>query len=293
MKIIDNIKLLHNTLSNARKNNDSIGLVPTMGSLHEGHLSLLKKSINDNNVTVCSIYVNPTQFNDKIDFNKYPRDVKRDIKFLEKIRCDILFLPSDHEMYPKNGEKEEYSFIETMDILEGDKRPGHFFGVLTIVHKLFNLVRPKNSYFGEKDYQQLWLIQKFVSARKLPISVQGCPTIRTAQGLALSSRNQRLNKQEKKLSLILFQSMNILKKEIISTLKTNDNNNLKQSKLNNIKQRIRNKISQNTKIKLDYFEVIDVENFSFAKEIKMDKKYRIFIAAYISKIRLIDNILIK
>ena len=182
--------------------------------------------------------------------------------------------------------------MHAMEILEGEKRPGHFFGVLTIVHKLFNLVQPKRAYFGEKDYQQLWLIQKFVSVLKLPISVLGCPTIRTVQGLALSSRNHRLNKQEKKISLILFQSIYHLKKEIRLTLKINQNSILKNSDLHRIKEGIRNKISKNTNIKLDYFEVIDVENFSFAKEIKMDKKYRILIAAYISKIRLIDNILI-
>ena len=292
LQIINNIELLHDTLSNARKNNKSIGFVPTMGSLHEGHLSLLKRSNNDNNLTICSIYVNPTQFNDKIDFKKYPRDIKRDIKVLEKIKCDILFLPSDHEMYPKNEKKEDYSFMDAMEILEGEKRPGHFFGVLTIVHKLFNLVKPNRAYFGEKDYQQLWLIQKFISVLKLPTIVLGCPTIRTAQGLALSSRNKRLNKREKKLSLTLFQSIDILKKEIKLNFKTNQKNNLTNLELNRIQARIRNKISQNTSIKLDYFEVIDVENFSFAKEIKKNKKYRILIAAYISKIRLIDNILI-
>ena len=261
-----------------------------MGSLHEGHVSLLQKSINDNNVTLCSIYVNPTQFNDKIDFKKYPRDINSDIKILEKINCNILFLPSDDEMYPENDKKEDYSFMDAMDILEGEKRPGHFFGVLTIVHKLFNLIKPNRAYFGEKDYQQLWLIQQFVKALKIPINVLGCPTIRTAQGLALSSRNQRLTEQDKKIALILFKSVNNLKKEIKSNIK--HNNTLKKSDLVSIQERIRNKISQHTNIKLDYFEVIDVENFSFAKEIKMDKKYRILIAADVSKIRLIDNILI-
>ena len=290
MKIIHNIQLLRHTLSNVRKDKQSIGFVPTMGSLHEGHVSLLQKSINDNNVTLCSIYVNPTQFNDKIDFKKYPRDINIDIKILEKINCDILFLPSDDEMYPENDKKSDYSFMDVMDILEGEKRPGHFLGVLTIVHKLFNLIQPNRAYFGEKDYQQLWLIQQFVKALKIPINVLGCPTIRTVQGLALSSRNQRLTEQDKKIALILFKSANNLKKEIKFNIK--HNNTLKKSDIVSIQERIRNKIYQHTNIKLDYFEVIDVENFSFAKEIKRDKKYRILIAAYVSKIRLIDNILI-
>ncbi len=180
--------------------------------------------------------------------------------------------------------------MDVMDILEGEKRPGHFLGVLTIVHKLFNLIQPNRAYFGEKDYQQLWLIQQFVKALKIPINVLGCPTIRTVQGLALSSRNQRLTEQDKKIALILFKSANNLKKEIKFNIK--HNNTLKKSDIVSIQERIRNKIYQHTNIKLDYFEVIDVENFSFAKEIKMDKKYRILIAAYISSIRLIDNILI-
>ena len=180
--------------------------------------------------------------------------------------------------------------MHAIDILEGEKRPGHFFGVLTVVHKLFNLVQPNRAYFGEKDYQQLWLIQKFVNELKMPITVLGCPTIRTAQGLALSSRNQRLTEQDKKTSLILFQSINNLQNEIKLNLK--HNNTLSNSDLLCIKERIRNKISHHINIKLDYFEVIDVENFSFVKEINKYKKYRILIAAYISKIRLIDNILI-
>ena len=290
LKIIHNIELLRYTLSNVRKNKQSIGFVPTMGCLHEGHVSLLQKSINDNNVTLCSIYVNPTQFNDKIDFKKYPRDINSDIKVLKKINCDILFLPIDDEIYPKNDTKEDYSFMHAIDILEGEKRPGHFFGVLTVVHRLFNLVQPNRAYFGEKDYQQLWLIQKFVNELKMPITVLGCPTIRTALGLALSSRNQRLTEQDKKTSLILFQSINNLQNEIKLNLK--HNNTLSNSDLICIKERIRNKISHNINIKLDYFEVIDVENFSFVKEINKYKKYRILIAAYISKIRLIDNILI-
>jgi len=290
LKIIHNIELLRHTLSNVRKNRQSIGFVPTMGCLHEGHVSLLQKSINDNNVTLCSIYVNPTQFNDKIDFKKYPRDINNDIKVLEKINCDILFLPSDDEMYPKNDAKEDYSFMDTIDILEGEKRPGHFFGVLTVVHKLFNFVQPNRAYFGEKDYQQLWLIQKFVNELKIPVTILGCPTIRTAQGLALSSRNQRLAEQEKKTSLILFQSINNLKNKIKLHLKHNDT--LNNSDFISIKEIIRNKISHYNNIKLDYFEVIDVENFSFVKEINKYKKYRILIAAYISNIRLIDNILI-
>ena len=263
-----------------------------MGSLHQGHISLLEQSTIENNVTVCSIYVNPTQFNDKKDFEKYPRDIKRDEHLLKRIKCDILFLPSDHEMYPDNKANEDYGFMNGMDILEGEKRPGHFYGVLTIVHTLFKVIQPDRAYFGEKDYQQLWLIKQFVAHKNMPIEIRGCPTIRAEDGLALSSRNERLTLEEKKIALSLFSAMNNFKKEIQRMINKTSNYYLKTIEIESLKKTIARKIYKNPHIKLDYFEVIDVENFSFAKEIHTSKDYRVFIAAHIAQIRLIDNTLI-
>ena len=167
MKIVRNIEKLKDIMVDIKQKDYSIGFVPTMGCLHEGHLSLLKESIDHNQITICSIYVNPKQFNDKQDFSSYPRDEKTDIKFLKTINCDILFLPTDQEIYPNHDLHRNYNFTKCMSILEGEKRPGHFMGVITIVHKLFLLIQPDRVYFGEKDYQQLWIIKLFTQTFKM------------------------------------------------------------------------------------------------------------------------------
>tara|TARA_Y100001968_G_C19445304_1_gene765054 strand:- start:2940 stop:3785 length:846 start_codon:yes stop_codon:yes gene_type:complete len=279
-------------ISKTRKHGHSIGFVPTMGSLHEGHLSLLRKSVIENNTTICSIYVNPTQFNDQVDFQKYPRNISRDEELLRNVNCSVLFVPCDNEIYTENQQENTYNFSPCMHILEGEKRPGHFSGVITIVHKLFNIIQPDRAYFGEKDYQQLWLIKLFVKTLQIPVKIKSCPTIRDQHGLALSSRNERLTIKQKKLSLNLFKTLSNLKNEIQIKKKTCQNGQLNNLELNNLKNKAIREIQNNPLIKLDYFEVIDVENFSFALLIDINKKYRILVAAYVGNTRLIDNILI-
>jgi len=292
LKIIKNIKSLNQIISTIRKKGDSIGFIPTMGSLHQGHISLLKKSISENNITICSIYVNPTQFNNNTDFQKYPRNLKRDEDLLININCHILFLPCDNEMYPDNQKKKDYNFTPCMHILEGEKRPGHFIGVITIINKLFTIIQPDRAYFGEKDYQQLWLIKLFVKIFNIAVEIKSCPTIRDQNGLALSSRNKRLKLKEKKTALNLFTTMQNLKNEIKLKRKTHKPHILTTLELQNLKKTAIDKIQKTPFIKLDYFEIIDVENFRFAIDIDTNKKYRILVAAYVGKIRLIDNILI-
>ena len=291
MKIIQNIENLYKSLAVIRERGDSIGFVPTMGSLHKGHLSLLRQSIIDNSTTICSIYVNPKQFNDRSDFEKYPRNLLQDQMMLESINCDILFIPNDKEMYPIQTSSQDYSFIKNMDVLEGEKRPGHFQGVLTIVHKLLNLIHPNKVYFGEKDYQQLWLITQLVKTLKIPTEIISCSTVRDEHGLALSSRNQRLTPQEKEIALSIIDCLKSFKKDVQS-LANKVVGYLNDQELESLKKANTYKISKNSRIKLDYFEVIDVENFSFAKGISIKKKYRVLVAVYINNIRLIDNILI-
>jgi pantoate--beta-alanine ligase len=179
--------------------NETIGFVPTMGHLHAGHMALCKRSINDNDLTIASIFINPTQFNQASDFEKYPRTYDADIAKLSDIGVDYLFMPDREQMYPDGYEVKVTESNESME-LEGKHRPGHFDGVLTVVLKLFNLIQPARAYFGEKDFQQLLLIKKMVHALFLPVEIIACKTVRADDMLALSSRNSRLNEEERELA---------------------------------------------------------------------------------------------
>ena len=180
MEILRTTSSLDTFVKKCRQKLGVIGFVPTMGTLHDGHLSLLKNSIVDNDYTICSIYVNPKQFNNKQDLVSYPRNTESDIEKLKLINCDALFLPSDSEMYTSNDVSLEYDFSDWFNILEGQKRPGHFLGVVTIVHKLFNLVNPDKAYFGEKDYQQLRIIKLFVKTLNIAVQIISCPIVRNS-----------------------------------------------------------------------------------------------------------------
>ena len=284
LKIVKNIKCLQEIVFTVKKKKQSIGFVPTMGSLHAGHLSLIEAAASENDFTICSIYINPTQFNDKNDFNTYPRSYETDIELLKSLDCDLVFLPNDTEMYPRNKSIVNYNFTFCMNILEGEKRPGHFSGVINIVNTLFNLTCPSRAYFGEKDYQQLWIIKSFVKNFHLPIKIRSCPTVRDSTGLALSSRNANLNKEEKIQATHLFKTLQkfklSLESEIIST----------KDNIIDLKKNFIDFFTKNSLIKLDYIEIIDEENFSFVNRIKKNIKYRILIAAHVGRTRLIDNI---
>lgn len=249
MKILKTVAEIKNELRN--QHSKQIGFVPTMGALHKGHLSLIEKSNMENDITIVSIFVNPTQFNNSDDLQKYPNSLNKDITLLKKQNTDYLFVPEYDELYKDNY---KYKIEETVfsDELCGAFRPGHFTGVLTVVMKLLNIVKPDKAYFGEKDYQQLLLIKEMVEVFFMDIKVIGCPTIREEDGLALSSRNLRLTKNERELAKLFPQ--------------------LLQSNLSN--EQVQSELNKNG-FKVDYIK---------------SKLGRRFGAAYLGKVRLIDNV---
>lgn len=223
MKTVHTIQDLRNALQSFRSEGKTVGLVPTMGALHAGHASLVKRSVKDNDVTVVSIFVNPTQFNDKNDLAKYPRTLDADCILLEKIGADIAFAPTVDEIYPEPDTR-TFSYPPTDEVMEGGYRPGHFNGVCQIVSKLFMMVEPDRAYFGEKDFQQIAVIKAMVADQKYPLEICPCPIVREKDGLALSSRNTLLSPDERTLAVnisrVLFISQSYAKNHTLSETKT-------------------------------------------------------------------------
>jgi len=274
MKTYTSIESLKKELKNLKKKNRSIGFVPTMGYLHKGHISLIKRARKDNDIVVASIYVNPLQFGVNEDYGRYPRDLERDKRMLKENGCDILFAPSDKEMY-----KEQLVSVRIKDLSEklcGISRPTHFEGVLTVVAKLFNIVTPDRAYFGEKDFQQYLIIKKMVEDLNFNLKVIACPIVREKDGLAMSSRNTYLSEDERKRALVLYRSLKA-GKEIIE----------KSGDIKKAKETIREIIESEKPDRIDYIEIYDENGL---KEITNDTKYcRIFLAVFFGKTRLIDN----
>jgi len=256
----------------------TLGLVPTMGALHEGHLSIVNRAKKENDYVVVSIFVNPTQFDKEEDLLKYPNTVETDLKLLEDLQCDFVFMPKIEEIYADNVVSDSFDFDNLDKVMEGAFRKGHFDGVATIVKKLFNITHPNNAYFGEKDFQQLQIIKKMVEIESIPIQIIACEIYREDDGLAMSSRNLRLSpKQRNAAPLIhktLLQSIELIHQKKIDFIKTFVENNMKRNEF----------------LELEYFEIADIETLIPATEIIPDKKYRAFIAAFAGPIRLIDNI---
>jgi pantoate--beta-alanine ligase len=266
-------------LSPLTHQNKLIGFVPTMGALHEGHLSLLKKSLEENDVTVMSIFVNPTQFNNPDDLEKYPRTLEEDVKKMGKISdAIIVYAPSVSDIYEGNTVSESFEYDGLEHQMEGQHRPGHFDGVGTIVKRLFEIIKPTTAYFGEKDFQQLQIVKKLVALYAIPVEIMGCPIFREASGLAMSSRNERLSPDARKKAAAIF--------EILQQGKLKFAN---QSVSETI-QFVKKEFEKHPEFELEYFEIAD-ENTLLSTEVKEpNKKYRGFIAVFIEKIRLIDNI---
>ena len=222
MEIVHTIKELKTKLQVQREKGKTIGLVPTMGALHAGHASLVKRSVNENDVTVVSVFVNPTQFNDKKDMEKYPRTLEADCELLERIGANIVFAPSVSEVYPEPDTR-VFSYPPTDEVMEGRFRPGHFNGVCQIVSKLFMIVEPNKAYFGEKDFQQIAVIKAMVADQKYPLEICPCPIVRETDGLALSSRNTLLSEAERKIALniskTLFESLEYAKTHTLTETK--------------------------------------------------------------------------
>ncbi|MFA6017073.1 MAG: pantoate--beta-alanine ligase [Patescibacteria group bacterium] len=279
MDTIISLKQIQTITKELHKTGKTIGFIPTMGALHDGHLKLVQESKAKNDVTIVSIFVNPAQFSPTEDLAKYPRPFEHDKKLLAKEKVDYLFYPDPKTMYP-NGFQTFVTPTELSNVLEGKIRPNHFTGVATVVLKLFNLIKPTNSYFGQKDFQQSVVIKQMIRDLNLPIAINIVPTVRDKDGLALSSRNIFLNPQERVQALGLYQSLLLGKKLILEGNKN----------VLTIKTRMKDYLKINKLVRLDYIEICDQENLSTFQVVP--KKAVVLIAAYVGKTRLIDNLII-
>jgi pantoate--beta-alanine ligase len=265
-------------LASYLSNNKTIGFVPTMGALHQGHLSLLQQSAAENDITVISIFVNPTQFNNSEDLEKYPRTLDSDVSKIEQVNSNILvFAPSVNEMYEGSTVSGSFSFDGLEQQMEGRHRPGHFDGVGTIVKKLFEIVQPNNAYFGEKDFQQLQIVKKLAHKNNMPVNVIGCPIHREANGLAMSSRNERLSNEDKDKAGLIYKTLKEAREKF------------KSESPKTIIKYVKDTFLKHPEFKLEYIEIANEETLLPIID-KDNNKYRAFIAVFISGIRLIDNI---
>jgi pantoate--beta-alanine ligase len=274
MKIINQIQDLTNYIQDLKLSNKTIGLVPTMGALHKGHMSLIGKARQENDIVVCSVFVNPIQFNNKEDLEKYPRNVEKDALLLEENGCDIMFSPIAQEIY-KEEPTEQFSFGSLENVMEGKQRPGHFNGVAIIVSRLFNWVSPNRAYFGEKDFQQLAIIKNMVSQLGSNVEIVPCPIVREEDGLAMSSRNSRLSQKAReiapKIHLILQKSATMKDSLSFSQIKTFVVNEFKLIK----------------DFELEYFEIVDDTTLQPISK-KGDNGVVGCIAVWLDGVRLID-----
>ena len=278
MLVFRDISTLQNHLKNLKNNNKIIGFVPTMGALHNGHLSLVKKSISQNDSTVVSIFINPTQFNNVDDLKTYPSDIDKDLELLRSISDKIIvFNPEPDELYAGDIRLEKFNFNGLDRYMEGEFRGNHFVGVATVVSKLFSLIIADYAYFGEKDFQQVRIIENLIKEKKFKIKLIRCETIRSEDGLALSSRNNKLNFSSKKIATNLFKALNFAKEKIDDL------------GIDEIEQKISDNLANFKEIELEYFVVADEKNLKPIKH-NQAEKCRAFIAACVSGVRLIDNV---
>ena len=261
------------------KTNKSLGLVPTMGALHSGHESLIEKALIENEIVIVSIFVNPTQFDNKDDLINYPRDLEGDIEKIKKLDSKIIiYSPSIKDLYIENLTVKDFNFGFVGNELEGHFRKNHFNSVATIVEKLFYLFKPNRAYFGEKDYQQILIIKNLILKSNLNIELTSCPTVRDHDGLALSSRNNLLSEKERKIAPIIYKTL------------LNVKNKIKNEQIESVISKIENEFKSTPCLKLEYLEIREALSLKHVKKINKEKKYRVFISAVIGKIRLIDNI---
>lgn len=279
MKIAKTKALLHQYLQPYRRDGARIAFVPTMGALHQGHIALVNHAKTLADVVVCSIFVNPTQFNDPKDLEKYPRPIEKDIALLEAAQCDVLFQPEVDELYAP-GEQWHLDLGGLDDVLEGLHRPGHFQGVTQVVKKLIDAVQPDVACFGQKDFQQYRVVQYMVDALQLPVALEMCPTIREPDGLAMSSRNVRLTEQGRKQALALYQTLHQAKADRGSQT------------LHAIRKNAIEKLENSPGLQLEYFEIYDADTFQEVQEAAPAQSLVALVAAWVDGVRLIDNILL-
>ncbi len=277
MKVFETASGLNQAINEIKAKSPRIGFVPTMGALHPGHISLVKRSVSENDITVVSIFVNPTQFNDKNDLANYPRMLDKDLNLLEENGCDFVFAPTEKEMYPE-ADTRQFAFGSIEEVMEGKHRPGHFNGVGQVVSKLFEIVPAQKAYFGEKDFQQVAIIRKLVDMLQIPVGIISCPIFRETDGLAMSSRNMLLDEAQRKNAPFIYQTL----KESLS--KTGS------MSVEQLKLWVVNTINTNPYLETEYFDIVD--ELSLQSIGTWDHKGGKVgcIAVRVGKIRLIDNI---
>ncbi len=278
MQIFREKELLQNYLSDFHSNENSIGFVPTMGALHHGHLSLVSSSQQENKVTVVSIFVNPTQFDNAEDLEKYPNTLENDLFLLQQIKCDVVFVPNASEMYEDGLISEHFDFGGIESQMEGAFRKGHFDGVGTIVKRFFEIIKPTKAYFGEKDFQQLQIIKKLVDIENLPTQVIGCPIYREKNGLAMSSRNKRLTKEQQEGASLIYKTLQLAKE------------NYSNKTISDINDLIQKEFLNHSLLTLEYFTIADEKTLESIDKKDESKSPRAFIAAFLNSVRLIDNL---
>lgn len=277
MLIFTEIKSLQQKIKSL-KNGTTIGFVPTMGALHEGHLSLVEKAKKENDIVVVSIFVNPTQFDNADDLINYPKTIDKDLSLLKSINCDIVFTPTPEEIYANDIQSRSFDFDGLEFQMEGKFRAGHFNGVGTIVERLFEIVKPHKAYFGEKDFQQIQIIRKMAEKRNLPVQIISCQIHREKDGLAMSSRNMRLTKEQRVAAPFIYET---LKKAKIQFGTKNASEVVKL---------VVNEFKNHPLFNLEYIEIADEDTLLPVETKNPTKKYRAFIAVFAGKVRLIDNI---
>ncbi|WP_288443855.1 pantoate--beta-alanine ligase [uncultured Chryseobacterium sp.] len=278
MEVLKNRKVLQDFIERQKEMGKRIGFAPTMGALHNGHLSLYEEARKENDLVISSIFVNPTQFNNPDDLEKYPRDVNRDILILQNSRLvDAVYIPEVADIYPEKAESQSYDFDGLENEMEGKSRPGHFNGVGTVVEELFRQVQPDNAYFGEKDFQQLAIIKKMVEKKHLPVKITGVPIYRAENGLALSSRNQRLHEDRKEASKVIYETL----KKVNDWFRT--------VSIPEIKERVADIFDDQKGMKLEYFLIADENTLQETDFFYKDRNFRAFIVVVVDGVRLIDN----
>lgn len=256
-----------------------IGFVPTMGALHNGHLALLRQAKKQSSVVVCSIFVNPTQFDSKEDFNRYPDTLSDDITKLGKINCDVLYVPAVADLYAINEKAKHFNFNGLDNVMEAKFRKGHFDGVATIIEKFFNIIKPHKTYFGQKDLQQLLVVKSLTKQLNLPIEIVSVPTIREETGLAMSSRNKLLNAKQKLVASMLYESLAFCRA------------NKDTLKIRELKTHLEKQFSEQLEVDLEYLEFVDANNLHPITVFKENDNNAVCIGAYVGGVRLIDNII--
>ena len=277
MKVFKTVALLMQNLSSI-DSNKTLGFVPTMGALHEGHLSIVKKAKKENDLVIVSIFVNPTQFDKADDLKAYPKTIENDLELLRDVYCDFVFIPNVEDIYPEKVKSTTFDFDGLDKVMEGAFRTGHFDGVGTVVKRLFEIVKPTRAYFGEKDFQQLQIIKKMVEKRKMDVQIIPCEIYRENDGLAMSSRNTRLSKKQREEAPLIQQTLLKCK------------NIFPEREISDIKKMVEDTFKKNETLQLEYFEIADSQTLLSAKNKIPYVKYRGFIAVFAGKVRLIDNI---